>query len=95
MNIKFDVAFTMNMIIVAMNICVCALGQHSESNPMWLCNPRCHVTTWDWVNCGFTMLTQSHVVMQSTMSCDHMGMGELWIHCVDPIPCGYAIHDVM
>ena len=30
----------------------------------------------------------SQVVMQSTMSCDHMGLGEQLIHCVDPIPCG-------
>ena len=43
--------------------------------PTWLCNPQCHVTRWDWVNNGFT------VGMQSTMSCDHMGLGEQWIHC--------------
>ena len=61
----------------------------------WLCNLQCHVTTWDWVNNGFTVWTQSRVVMQSTMSCDHMGLGEQLIDYVDPIPCGYAIHHVM
>ena len=60
-----------------------------------ICNRQCHVITWDWVNSGFTLLTQSHVVMQFAMSFDHMGLGQQWIYCVDPIPRGYVIRNIM
>ena len=47
------------------------------------------MTTRVWDGLTITALTQSHVVMQSAlMSCDYMGLGEHWIHFVDPIPCG-------